>query len=1544
MLRGEAQFSKCKVPKAVLEFSWSEVVKSPSTALSIPTAFLRASPQLAIPKDSLTAGASYRVELKVQMAGDPSKTSSKTFDIVVSSEPLVVFVKGSSRRKVSENSEFVLEAVFQDPDVVAENDVTGVTFDWTCSYRVERILNQCRDRLGQLIVFAASQSISVPKLSLPASDSLEYSFSVTARKGKRQASGGVTVAVVSGPMPEVNILAQSFSMRDSWGVAKVNGGDRLVFQASGSAESLMWSISPNQTLTDARTPDSLPFGASSSTFILEPKLSQQGSLGAGQTYTVKLMGIKGAQVGVSELAFVVNSPPSSGRCEACVGTGSTCVKMGRALLDKVTMSCSNWADADQPLMYRMGTLIRGEQMWFDPTHISFRALELPSGSMTLTAQIIDSLGSVSEIQRDTVIISPASFRRRLLATDTTTLDTLLTAIKDANLQGRADQVNAKSLVTCLEMSGKCNDATVCSTYRTSMVAEVSTGIEKVALTEGYALETVQAAAACAVNTCQTTTSMTVTANSIANKMVQVSPAGALDRGFAQQLANMLSSTTSAASSSSSGCSGPVLTNLSATQEKAAMDITASISSKLAVQLLASKVPGEKLETLTGASACYTVSAEKLPLAEGAGKGMGIAWSASGSAAPFKLPGNIATQLSKTTSTVQIVSSRRCTGANTAANFDMDFLSKDTVSLTLLETSDNSEIKVSGLTTPIEVCLDMPSSLYAGRAAWWKQKVSCSFYDSARGKMSFDGCTPGRVLDLTGGKQVCCNCTHLTDFAAGINPTLAACGDSKLMGAETCDDGNLVSGDGCHGETCKIETGWACWAVPSTCCGPCTLLGTYRADCGVMLLNQPRTIGTCLPCAAGSYKNTTGSWNAVCVACEDGKYALGGNANCVPFSVCPAGQELTGMSKSSAGSCVTCTQGKYKTSTMNTWDAKCQAHTACAPGGYLDVFTAVPTTANPNPFAKVDIAGVCRNCPADEFKALPGSWYTRCFKCPTNSKTNGKVGSALESDCKCQAGWRSNSVPGGDFCVDVDECTDATDRHNCHMQATCSNTAGSFTCRCKTGYEGSGVACTPICGDGLRYGSEACDDGNTAKSDGCSSSCAVEANFVCVNGSTTSRDLCSCAPNYYTRSPAAKCAVFCSADVTCIGNGVCHPQLAYCQCKRGFLGLDCRTALVADDTAQATIAINGSTLSLGTSLVLQFPAGAFTGTVTVDSYRLDQLPAEMKNNESLSNGGITGASLISAVFDLGPEGVTFTVPVQLNMSASATFSPTAKSVSAFTFDKSLTPPQWVMVSGSTYSAATKTTTSSLKHFSSYTIIEYQPPVAPPPPPPGPSPPSGPSPSGPSPSGPSPSGPSPSPPAPPPPGAPAPSPDAAPQPTPGPPDSTSKSGGGAGGAIAGAIVSILVIAVAAFVYYKLVYLRRTAAVQPEGDRLEEPLLASRVSEPTPREAEQSVFTPVLDFGDDASQPADAAAPIAGWGECYNCKAPVFLLLAALFPAPIPVIMLLSSLLPCGVLARAACCSPCCSLSFSPLPCFRSRHPVRSLCPWVCCALRAHGKHEE
>ena len=44
-----------------------------------------------------------------------------------------------------------------------------------------------------------------------------------------------------------------------------------------------------------------------------------------------------------------------------------------------------------------------------------------------------------------------------------------------------------------------------------------------------------------------------------------------------------------------------------------------------------------------------------------------------------------------------------------------------------------------------------------------------------------------------------------------------------------------------------------------------------------------------------------------------------------------------------------------------------------------------------------------------------------------------------------------------FFVDTDECEIEAD--NCHEDAICKNTIGSFSCKCNEGYQGSGTYCT-----------------------------------------------------------------------------------------------------------------------------------------------------------------------------------------------------------------------------------------------------------------------------------------------------------------------------------------------------------------------------------------------------------------------------------------------------------------------------------------------------
>ena len=42
-------------------------------------------------------------------------------------------------------------------------------------------------------------------------------------------------------------------------------------------------------------------------------------------------------------------------------------------------------------------------------------------------------------------------------------------------------------------------------------------------------------------------------------------------------------------------------------------------------------------------------------------------------------------------------------------------------------------------------------------------------------------------------------------------------------------------------------------------------------------------------------------------------------------------------------------------------------------------------------------------------------------------------------------------------VDIDEC--GTNVHNCDGNAQCTNTPGTFTCACNSGYNGDGTSCS-----------------------------------------------------------------------------------------------------------------------------------------------------------------------------------------------------------------------------------------------------------------------------------------------------------------------------------------------------------------------------------------------------------------------------------------------------------------------------------------------------
>lgn len=88
---------------------------------------------------------------------------------------------------------------------------------------------------------------------------------------------------------------------------------------------------------------------------------------------------------------------------------------------------------------------------------------------------------------------------------------------------------------------------------------------------------------------------------------------------------------------------------------------------------------------------------------------------------------------------------------------------------------------------------------------------------------------------------------------------------------------------------------------------------------------------------------------------------------------------------------------------------------------------------------------------------PGSLTSTSFEACRNLMSRGWT-----LDVTCPPDPNPQCDPGftleGTQCVDIDEC--AMDTDDCHIDATCNNTPGSFSCQCRPGFSGDGRTCVP----------------------------------------------------------------------------------------------------------------------------------------------------------------------------------------------------------------------------------------------------------------------------------------------------------------------------------------------------------------------------------------------------------------------------------------------------------------------------------------------------
>uniref|UniRef100_A0A7M5WRL5 EGF-like domain-containing protein n=1 Tax=Clytia hemisphaerica TaxID=252671 RepID=A0A7M5WRL5_9CNID len=141
-------------------------------------------------------------------------------------------------------------------------------------------------------------------------------------------------------------------------------------------------------------------------------------------------------------------------------------------------------------------------------------------------------------------------------------------------------------------------------------------------------------------------------------------------------------------------------------------------------------------------------------------------------------------------------------------------------------------------------------------------------------------------------------------------------------------------------------------------------------------------------------------------------------------------------------------------------------------------------------------------PAVAFEGATCTDINECANnpCHASATCTNTVGSYL---CKCKPGYSGN----GFNCTDVNECADGP----CDDLATCTNSVGSFMCECPEGKSGDGFKCNDLC-----------STNNTCNAD--HSTCVnVESGILCICNKLAASPECDCNQGKFYDPKTKKCA-------------------------------------------------------------------------------------------------------------------------------------------------------------------------------------------------------------------------------------------------------------------------------------------------------------------------------------------------------------------------------------------------------------------------------------
>ncbi|HVY30124.1 MAG TPA: DUF4215 domain-containing protein [Polyangiaceae bacterium] len=392
------------------------------------------------------------------------------------------------------------------------------------------------------------------------------------------------------------------------------------------------------------------------------------------------------------------------------------------------------------------------------------------------------------------------------------------------------------------------------------------------------------------------------------------------------------------------------------------------------------------------------------------------------------------------------------------------------------------------------------------------------------------------------------CSHLCKVEAGWHCNSMGCkpecGDGLLRGTEECDDNNATGGDGCS-SACKEEPFYSCTKASPSVCTSKISCGNGKVDPGE-ICDPPGTAG----CKAGckSFDPDT-TMSSTC-----GNSIIEGNETCDPPAV---GNGCTAACKVEAG--WTCPQAGFCFKNPFCGDNIVQTGEKCDPpnvgngcaancqveAGWTCVGLGPSTCVKPvcgnklvDPGEQCDDGSAggahdgCFGCTIETGWSCPTPGAACIAKCGDGNKLgleqcddgNKVSGDGCNAGCKIEVGYKcptpgakcvasvcgDKSVDAGEGCDDGGTCVGGTKAGTaCTADATCT---GGGKCLPVAG-DGCGATCQPeptvtvgpaptvnvFCGDGLKTGTEVCDDGNTTDGDGCQADCkSVTTGFNCTD--------------------------------------------------------------------------------------------------------------------------------------------------------------------------------------------------------------------------------------------------------------------------------------------------------------------------------------------------------------------------------------------------------------------------------------------------------------